>query len=280
MKSLFYFLAVLVFISSCSKTDNSIFPDDINDNEGNNDVEDIIPLKLETKEIKKNIFEYAVFKLFPDDYFMLFPLMDVYDSITWKVSNIDGRKKLLEQTDYSGSFTQQWSHNFYLPGKYQTYIFCFKNNMIAYSDTTEIEIVNAKDFLCYNWEDINDTIGYNTTGYVDALCEEYSFVTYKDIHEGIPSVALYLYDEKQNNKPAFIKKSKKILFDYINSLYSTLPIYNETDKILLEKYNYLFAYKPKNMFPICIWITPKSKIALIRDEFHHKYQLYAEPADI
>lgn len=88
MKSLFYFLAVLLFISSCSKTDHSIFPDDMNDDEVNNDVEDIIPLKLETKEAQHRRI----------------------------------------------SLSMQYS-----------------NYMIVYSDTTEI--VNPKDFLCYNWEE-------------------------------------------------------------------------------------------------------------------------------
>lgn len=34
-------------------------------------------------------------------------------------------------------------------------------------------------------------------GYVDALCEEYSFATFENIHEGIPSVSVYLRDEKR-----------------------------------------------------------------------------------
>lgn len=278
MKSLFYSLTVLLLISSCSKTDSSIFPNNMNNDEGNNDVEDIIPLKLEIEEPQKNIFEYAVFKLFPDKNFMLFPLMDVYDSITWKVSNIDGRMKVLEQTDHTGRFTQQWNHHFYLPGKYQTYIFGYKNNKIAYCDTTEIEITNTKDFLGYNWRDIHGSIGHST-GYVDVLCEEYSFATFENIHEGIPSVTVYLRDEKKDNQSAFLEKSKKVFIDYINSLYSTLPDYNEADNTLLEKYNNLFTYKNEQAYPICIWITPKSKIALIKDEFFDEYQLYAEPTE-
>lgn len=278
MKSLFYSLAVLLFISSCSKTDSSIFPDDINDDEGYNNVEDIIPLKLEIEETQKNIFEYTTFKLFSDKYFMLLSLMDVYDSITWKVSNIEGRMKILEQKDHSAHFIQQWGHHFYLPGKYQTYISGYKSNKIIYCDTTEIEITNTKDFLCYNWKDIPSAIG-PSTGYVDALCDKYSFATFGYRHEGTPSVTVYLRDEKKDNKPAFLEKSKKVFIDYINSLYSTLPIYCETDATLLEKYNSLFSYKKKETYPICIWITPKSKIALIKDEFFDEYQLYAEPTN-
>lgn len=232
---------------------------------------------MEIEETQRNIFEHAVFKLFPDENFMLLSLVDVYDSITWKVSDIDGRMKVLAQTDHSSKFTKQWAHHFYLPGKYQTCISGYKNNKIVYSDITEIEIINTKDFLCYNWKDIHGSTGHST-GYVDVLCDEYSFATFEDMHEGIPSVTVYLRDEKKDNKPAFLEKSKKVFIDYINSLYSTTPVYSETDDELLEKYNNLFAHQPQSTHPLCIWLTPKSKIALIKDDDFKEYQLYAEPA--
>ncbi|MCS2712817.1 hypothetical protein NXW16_04285 [Bacteroides thetaiotaomicron] len=47
----------------------------------------------------------------------------------------------------------------------------------------------------------------------------------------------------------------------------------------MEKYDNLFTYKKEQAYPICIWITPKSKIALIKDEFFDEYQLYAEPTE-
>ena len=89
MKNLLNVLFILLFISSCSDTDNSTFPE-INDEEENN-TEKIIPLKLEIEDTRKNIFDYAVFGLFPNDYFIMFSLFDIYDSITWKVSNLDGK---------------------------------------------------------------------------------------------------------------------------------------------------------------------------------------------
>ena len=68
MKNLLNVLFILLFISSCSDTDNSTFPE-INDEEENN-TEKIIPLKLELEDTRKNIFDYAVFGLFPNDYFI------------------------------------------------------------------------------------------------------------------------------------------------------------------------------------------------------------------
>lgn len=273
MKNLFHALAALLLISSCSKTDSNLFPDDP---EGNDNVAEIIPLKLVIKETQRNIFDRATFSLFPDKLLMLFPLMDVYDSITWTASNIEGRMKVLEQTEGSARFTQQWTHHFNLPGKYKTYISGYKNNEIIYSDTTEIEITNTKEFLAYNWKDIHDSIG-SSTAYQDVLCDEYDFSTYEDMHEGVPSVTVKLHDKKYYDKQLFLEKSKKIFIDYIYSLYAVHPEYDETDDTLLEKYNDLFVYKKENTYPLCIWITPKSKVALIKHGEYEEYQLYAEP---
>lgn len=273
MRNLLYILFILLFISSCSDTDNNTIPEIID--EGGHTIEKVIPLDLEIEETQKNIFDYAVFSLFPDQYGVMFSLFDVYDSITWKASNLDGSFKIFQYTTRGASFIRQWSHTFTSPGNYKTYVLGYKNNEVIYSDTAEVEITNAKDFLCYNWKDIKGSIGHST-GYVDVL-NDYGFSTFEDMHQGIPSVTVFLIDKKKDNKPAFLKKSKKVFTDYISSLYSTHPTYNETDDNLLEKYNNLFTYKKKNTYPLCIWITPKSKIVLIKEEVYNEHQLYAEP---
>ena len=76
MKNLLNVLFILLFISSCSDTDNSAFPE-INDEEENN-TEKIIPLKLEIEDTRKNIFDYAVFGLFP----MIISLCFLYSTFT------------------------------------------------------------------------------------------------------------------------------------------------------------------------------------------------------
>ena len=205
----------------------------------------------------------------------MFSLFDIYDSITWKVSNLDGSLKIFKHTEGSANFIRQWSHSFYSPGKYKAYVSGYKNKEVISSDTVEIEITNTKDFLCYNWKDIKGSIGH-ATGYEDVL-NDYEFITYEDMHQGIPSVSVYLRDKEKNDRPAFLIRSKKILTDYINSLYNTTPIYDETDDILLKKREELFVYKEENTYPLCIWITLKSRIVLIKNERFNEYQLYAEP---
>lgn len=274
MKNLLNILFILLFISSCSDTDSNTFPEIDDEEEEKDNTEKIIPLKLEIEETKKNIFDYAVFGLFPDKYGVMFSLFDVYDSITWKVANLEGSFKIFEHTTHGAHFVRQWSHSFYTPGKYKTYVLGYKDSKVIYGDTVEIDITNTKDFLCYNWEEVKE--GTNGIGYIDVL-NDYEFSTFEDIHQGVPSVQVLIIDKKKDNKPAFLEKSKKIFIDYINSLYSTLPAYKETDKNFLEKYNDLFMYKIKSSYPVCIWITPKSKIVLVKEEIHNEYQLYAEP---
>lgn len=273
MRNLLSILFILLLVSSCSDTGNNTIPEIID--ESGHTIEKVIPLDLEIEETQKNIFDYAVFNLFPDQYSVMFSLFDVYDSITWKASNLDGSFKIFQYTTRGASFIHQWSHAFTSPGNYKTYVLGYKNNEVIYSDTAEVKITNNKDFLCYNWKDIKGSIGHGIS-YIDVL-NDYEFSTFENMHQGIPSVTVFLIDKKKDNKPAFLKKSKKIFTDYINSLYSTQPVHYETENDLLEKYNDLFIYKPKSTYPTCIWITPKSKIALIKEEIHNEYQLYAEP---
>ena len=111
----------------------------------------------------------------------MFSLFDIYDSITWKVSNLDGSLKIFKHTEGSANFIRQWSHSFYSPGKYKAYVSGYKNKEVISSDTVEIEITNTKDFLCYNWKDIKGSIGH-ATGYEDVL-NDYEFITYEDMHQ-------------------------------------------------------------------------------------------------
>lgn len=272
MEKLFYVFFITLFFS-CSDKDNGVLPS-VDTEEG--DLENIIPLKLGVKEARSDIFEGVEFNLFPDKYFGVLSLMDIYDSITWNVLNIDGSMKILEQgTRYATSY-RYWSHHFYLPGEYKTYLLGYKDNKMIYcSDTVKVEITNEKDFLCYNWKDIKGSIGH-ATSYLDFL-KEYEFVTYEGMFQNVPFVNVLLYDKEKKDKLGFLEKSKNILIDYINTLYSTSPVYTDKDDIFLEKYNELFTYKAKNTVPCCVWITSKSKIVLVKNEYYKEYQLYAEP---
>lgn len=103
------------------------------------------------------------------------------------------------------------------------------------------------------------------------------------MRQDTPSVKLSFSLKGHQDEQVFIGKSEKILSDYITALYSS-PTYDLTDDTLLEKYNSLFTYKKENAYPQYIWLTPKSKIVLLKcyDKIFTKYfeyEIYAEPGE-
>ena len=238
-------------------------------------------VKINAKEKEGNIFGLMEFNLFSysEKDFTLLDLTEAYDSIVWTCSSKNQRFRILENSGNSTHFTWKWSTCFFLPTEYQTCLLGYKNNKVISRDTISINIANNKDFLGYNWKDVVRTSRYNI-GYQNVFLKAYDFVTYSIVTEGIPSACLFLVDNKNIGERTFALKSKQILFDYICSLYST-PTYSQDNLTLLTNYNELFKNKKNGAVPECIWITPKSKIVLLKEydelEDYPKYRIYAEP---
>lgn len=286
MRKWLYFLFTALVFSSCSGDDDDMFGkgDDGNGDDGGsgNAENELFVLNLNVKEDQKNIFDLVEFGILPEKSITLAGLREHYDSLVWKVSGLEGSHKVFEYTDYSSSLSFKWSHNFFLPGDYETYLLGYKDDKVIYGDTMSVKIVNDKDFLGYNWKDIEGSIGHSV-GYVDVLLEDKNKVTYQDMHQNTPSVELSLWLNGHQDEQAFIRESEKMLSDYITSLYSS-PTYDLTDDALLEKYNSLFTYKKESAYPQCIWLTPKSKIVLLKcyDNIftdYFVYRIYAEPGE-
>lgn len=244
-------------------------------------IKDQFRVKMNVKEKEGNIFDLMEFNLFSysEKDFTLLDLTEAYDSIVWTCSSTNQRFRILENSSNSTHFTWKWSTCFFLPAEYETCLLGYKNSRVISSDTISINIANNKDFLGYNWKDVvRSSIG--STGYQNVFIKGYNFTTYSIVAEGVPSVCLSLIDNKNIGDHAFALKSKQILFDYISSLYST-PTYSG-DKVSLSKsYNDLFSNKKDGAVPECIWITPKSKIVLLKEynelEDYPRYKIYAEP---
>lgn len=286
MKKWLYFLFTALIFSSCSGVDDEVLGKDDEgsaDDGGSDNVEsELLVVNLNVKEAQKNIFDLVEFDIAPEKSMSIADLAEHYDSLVWKVSGLEGSYKVFEYTDYSSSFSFKWSHNFFIPGEYETFLLGYKDDKVIYSDTIPVKIADEKDFLGYNWKDIKGSIGHSV-GYEDVLLEDNDIVTYQDMHQDTPSVVLSLWLNGHQDEQAFIRKSEKILSDYITSLYSS-PIYDLTDDALLEKYNSLFTYKKENAHPQCIWLTPKSKIVLLKcyDKIftnYFEYEIYAEPGE-
>ena len=258
----------------------------INDSHNNSytlkvQIKDQFRLKMNVKEKEGNIFDLMEFNLFSysEKNSTILDLTKAYDSIVWTCSSTNQRFRILENSGNTTHFTWKWSTCFFLPAEYETCLLGYKNSRIISRDTISINIANNKDFLGYNWKDVvRSSIG--STGYQNVFIKGYDFATYSVVAEGGPSVCLFLIDNKNIGEHAFALKSKQILFDYISSLYST-PTYSE-DKVSLSKnYNDLFSNKKDGAVPECIWITPKSKIVLLKEydgvEEYSNYKIYAEP---
>lgn len=257
MKKILLAICVLSIITACSN-DNDLL--DVEKQTNNK-----LKFHLDVKQTTKNIFELMEFRLSPEDDFSYNDLIANYDSIIWKVET-KGHYKVYEL----GHTVYGWSQNFFLPGKFDTFLIGYKDDNTFNSDTTSIKITNSRDFLGYYWSDIKGSIGHGV-GYVNYLPGNYPFTSYQDMHQDVPCVTIGIGDENETKE--------KILLEYITALYSNPDYTLEDTEILLEKYNKLFHYKKGNASPINIWITPASRIALLKccDEDYCYYEVYAEP---
>ena len=264
MKHIIYLILISLFASSCSNSDDN----------NQETPKSVINIKLKAEQTTGNIFDLFVFNLYSEEAVSLYDISNTYDSLVWTIPDL-GSYNLLEKN----SFMYQWSQVFFLPGKYTTILLGYKENKVITSDTININILQKNnDFLYFDWKNIKESWG--STGYSDLLANDYSFATYQSLKDGIPSVTLFLLNEKKSDEIAFAQKSKIILSDYITSLYAE-PSYTEKNTTqLIEEYNKLFNNKVKDAKPLSIWITAQSRIllyALNEGLGYNEYRIMAEP---
>lgn len=269
MKNLIYLILIGLFASSCSDSDK-ILDDD--DSKSSNP---LVKIQVKAKQQTGNIFELIQFDIYSESSFTLLDIYDSYDSLVWTVPEV-GRLHLF--TDHS--FTWRWSQNFFLPSKYKSILLGYKDNKIILADTTDIEILNDKDFLGFNWEDITESSPHSS-GYVNVLSNDYELATYGSFKENLPSIDLYLWSDRNEDESELAKRSEKILFNYISSLYTKPTYTTSTNDLLTEKYNQLFKHKKEGAKPLAIWVTDKSNIVLytFKDDFadYYSFRVHAEP---
>lgn len=207
-------------------------------------------------------------------------LREAYDSITWTVAGQRGRFRVFYKEDGEGyvgaKLVFKWSHTFYVPGHYETYLVCYKENRIVHSDTLCIDIADSKDFLMYDWAEVPISGGDNI-GYYNALDDDYTLCSRSIMHEGKPGIMLHL-SVTSGDENEFAERSDALLYDYICSIYRQ-PEYNRDANNLIEKYKELFSYKDENAVPHAIWLTPKNKIVLLmgnNGDWNQSW-VYAEP---
>lgn len=264
MKTLFPILLIALLASSCTKN-----PDFKNINSKN-----AFKVRVNIHESEKNIFEPMEFNIYSKDditrsQYNALAGTGAYDSIVWKVSNMNGRLKILEYTSNGGHQTLSWSQYFFLPGEYKTYLVGYMENHVDYSDTVSFKISNNKDFLDFNWADIKDS-DYYSGGYANFLSDKYDFETFPGVPQRVPGMHFVALADNQDHE--------KELFDYITALYGKPANTTDDADTLLKTYQDMFFYHREKATPINVWITAKSRIVLLKcngAEFFD-YTIYAE----
>ena len=259
-KSTFIIYISLLFVSGCIEHTPQEEP------------ENRLIFKLQASHEEQNIYEMVTFHLLTDDQTSLNDVAHGYDSIVWSVPALNGRFNIYKPSSEENpvsKFTFRWGHNFFIPGYYDTYLIGYKEKQTIYHDTLSVSIVDTKDFLRYNWNNI--ILKDHCEGFMDLFSKNERSVR-TILNKNTPGIRLFLW-----NTPA---DSDKILADYMTSLYSEPTYTTSYTQLLQEKYEELFLYKMENAQPITIWITPKSKIVLLKfdpKENHYEYEIYAEP---
>lgn len=287
MKTIYILLLIALFASCSSGNIEEIIPDSPTPDPEQPSVLPNEPYKLKfsTEENKENIFHLFSFTLLNEHGkeldVTLFDLAQVYDSIIWTTSIQSGGLKVFsnktEDSFTETKLTTKWSHTFYSPGKYETYLTGYKNNQIIHKDTLRIDVKDEKDFLMYNWHEVKAS-DKTSVGFQNALDENHTISAIRKVYENIPTVKVFLWQTIDNDND-FAQLSDRYLYDYISSIYGQ-PVYDRYADNLMEKYQELFLHKDTDVVPKAIWLTSKSKIVLLRSDREGLIQVfvYAEPS--
>lgn len=149
-----------VLFSACSDSDDS------NDDGGDGTADSgLVKIAYTADRTSENIFGQMNFgvtfaKSGGDGSVSMADVRESYDSIVWKVEETGRSFKLMDNV----RMTMQWSHCFYLPGSYTTYVVGYKGDReIFRTESVALKVTDNKDFLCWNWNDMTGNEG--NTGY-------------------------------------------------------------------------------------------------------------------
>lgn len=216
-------------------------------------------LKIIADKSGVNIFENIDFKLSQKNQSTYFGILaDYLDVLTFKISNTEGEKIIFEKTQNGNSVTTSFNYHFYYPGNYTVSIEGFKDGKKIYTDQTSVNVTDNNDFLAVNWNGFtatgyNNILQNNTLGFFNGFENQHPYVLVTNIWDN-----MYSYTDTQ------IKQmDKEYLYNYLAKYYSA-PTYSEGNTDMKDRYTQNFKKSIKNDIPVHIWITTKSKIALMK----------------
>lgn len=219
-----------------------------------------------------NIFEPVHFYLEGDGY-MNWSLRQLCDSLVFRVLGREGRRKVYYDEKGHSELIVGWDHYFYLPQDCICSIQAYKDGQVIYTDGIGVNLTNDRDFLMFNWDQIEDASGLGTLVYNNFIHPHYSVVSMAGLKGQNPYVKVSV------EKPASLENAQAWLYEYMTKLYKQ-PAYTESSEVV-AKYAELFASAEDNETPMYIWQGDKAVIALVEqyDEFVPQTRVYvkAEP---
>lgn len=278
-KLLFTLTLIFTGLISCSNDDYNDYGGD--NNEGNETPEEkpYAKVSLEASKSMINIYEWTKISISLD-----YSSMVSHDSVVWELPGI------YTHVSKDGSFLYSMSQTFNLPGHYKFSATAFKNGEVLASDTAFIEVTDRRDFLGINWNS-TESIKKGELHF-NSEVEGYYLPQEFNASENPYNILHFVPDNF--NYEELAPKSRKLFYDYITDLYEKAKFtYEGTDvsqSPLTDEYNNRFVH-PLGIiygdgfeyYPLAIWETSKSNIALIAyysptyDESIIEYLIIAEP---
>lgn len=279
MKKLIFIVPVL-FLISCEdpeygiKNSEPIF--------GEENIDKLSSSKVEVTSLETVTFSYNV----KTDGL---PKRDLYDSITFSVSGIEEELRVFtigyeDPNSPIGNPAEYeitiWHHTFMSIGSYETKLIGYKNGNKKTLDALTINVTNPYNFFNINWSDSTT----KTNSYINTINNFVLTVNSKKvggaINNKMTANAAFSWKYKQwpftQNE---YEKGRAVLYNAMIKEYGK-PTYTSEDD-LVNIFNDLFIEKIDEMDDIeCIWITEKSKIALLSSQrfsdTQKEYYLHAQ----
>lgn len=170
-----------------------------------------------------NIFEPVHFYLEGDDY-MNWSLRQLCDSLVFRVLGREGHRKIYYDENGHSELIVGWDHYFYLPLGCICSIQAYKDGEVIYTDGIEVNLNNDRDFLMFNWDQIEYASGLGTLVYNNFIHPHYSVVSMAGFKGQNPYVKVSV------EKPESLEDAQTWLYEYMTKIYKQ-PVYSEDSEI-------------------------------------------------
>lgn len=236
-----------------------------------------LTFQLNADKTTCNLLDLTTFSISFNRTVSMWDISNQFDSIVWIVEDKDKNLhsfRIMEQQEK----TFLWSHCFYYPGEYKTYLSGYKDKEETFrSETINLQVV-TKDFLGWKWNEFPDEPDQKRTGTVNLFNSDFELTYYNHLSDnGVPGWNLYIFNSTGEDEQVFYEKSSDVLYRYITRIYGA-PSIDKNSPDLAEAYTADFDYHHDHATPLAIWETDQTRIVQLRiDDSWPIAYIYAEP---